>query len=109
MKLLLSGHHLELTPAMRSYVEEKLERIRRHFEQVLEIEVILALEESAEKEKRQIADINLRVKNETMRAHAEAEDVYAAIDLAVEKLDRQLARFKGKLQDHQHIPSKHLQ
>lgn len=109
MNLLITGHHLELTPALRQYVEEKMERISRHFEQVLEIEVTLALEPTADKERRQRAETNLRVKGDTLHAEAFAQDMYAAIDLMIEKLDRQVSRFKGKVQDHAKVPPKHLQ
>ncbi|MDB5796179.1 MAG: yhbN [Paucimonas sp.] len=107
MNLLITGHHLDLTPALRQYVEEKVTRLTRHFDQVIEIEVILAIEGTADKDRRQRAEINLRVKGDVLHAESEAQGLYAAIDTVVEKLDRQIARHKGKVQHHQNVPAKH--
>lgn len=109
MNLLISGHHLELTPAIRAYVEDKVERVTRHFDQIFEIEVILGLERPSDKERRQKAEVNLRVKGDTIHVESFAENIYAAIDLVVEKLDRQVIKFKGKIKNHRHEGSKYLQ
>ncbi|MDO8301141.1 ribosome hibernation-promoting factor, HPF/YfiA family [Lacisediminimonas sp.] len=109
MNLLITGHHLDLTPAIRQFVEEKVQRITRHFDQVMEIEVVLTLEENADKDKRQRAEVNVRVKGDTLHAESYAQDLYAALDSVVEKLDRQVARHKDKIKDHNNIATKHLQ
>jgi putative sigma-54 modulation protein len=109
MNLLISGHHLELTPAIRGYVETKLERVTRHFDQIIEIAVTLGVERPSEKDKRQKAEVNLRVKGDTIHVESFAENVYAAIDLLVEKLDRQVIKFKGKVKDHRYDSAKYLQ
>ena len=62
MNLTISGHHLELTPAIREYVQNKLERIKRHFDHVIDIAVILTVDKLPEKEKRQKAEITLHLK-----------------------------------------------
>jgi putative sigma-54 modulation protein len=100
MNLTISGHHLELTPAIREYVESKLSRIKRHFDDVLDITVILSVDKLTEKEKRQKAEINLRVKGKDMHAEGIAQDMYAAIDCLMDKLDRQVMKYKNKVQDH---------
>lgn len=109
MNLLITGHHLELTPTLRQYVEEKLERVTRHFDHVTEAEVILAVEGTTEKGRRQRAEVNLRVPGDTLHAECYAQDLYAAMDMVVEKLDRQLDRYKGKLRDHNNLAAKHIQ
>ncbi|GAB3545926.1 ribosome-associated translation inhibitor RaiA [Noviherbaspirillum agri] len=102
MNLIISGHHLELTPSIREYVNTKLERIRRHFDHVIDVAVILGVEKPSEKEKRQRAEVNLRLRGNVIHVESFAEDLYAAIDLLVDKLDRQVLKYKTKVQDHQH-------
>ncbi|HJV75328.1 MAG TPA: ribosome-associated translation inhibitor RaiA [Noviherbaspirillum sp.] len=108
MNLTISGHHLELTPAIRDYVEAKLERIKRHFDHVIDVAVILAVEKLPEKEKRQKAEINLRLRGKDIHVESIAEDLYAAIDTLIDKLDRQVLKHKARIQDHQHEGIKHL-
>ncbi|MBV8633697.1 MAG: ribosome-associated translation inhibitor RaiA [Burkholderiaceae bacterium] len=108
MNLTISGHHLELTPAIREYVQNKLERIRRHFDHVIDIAVILTVDKLPEKEKRQKAEINLHLRGKDLHAESIAEDLYAAIDMLIDKLDRQVIKYKCKVQDHQHQALKHL-
>lgn len=108
MNLTISGHHLELTPAIREYVTTKLERIKRHFDNVIDISVILAVDNMTEKEKRQKAEITLRLKGKDLHAQSIAEDLYAAIDMLIDKLDRQVIKHKDKLQNHQHAALKHI-
>ena len=62
MNLTISGHHLEVTPALRSYVTTKLDRITRHFDQVVDIKVLLTIENQKEKERRQRAECRIHVK-----------------------------------------------
>jgi putative sigma-54 modulation protein len=108
MNLTISGHHLELTPAIREYVETKLERIKRHFDHVIDVTVILAVEKLPEKEKRQKAEINLRLRGKDIHVESIAEDLYAAIDALIDKLDRQVLKYKTRIQDHQHEAIKRI-
>lgn len=108
MNLTISGHHLELTPAIREYVETKLERIKRHFDHVIDVAVILAVEKLPEKEKRQKAEINLRLRGKDIHVESIAEDLYAAIDTLIDKLDRQVLKYKTRIQDHQHEAIKRM-
>ena len=101
MNLIISGHHLDLTPAIREYVEAKLDRIIRHFDHVIDIAVILGVEKPSEKDKRQRAEVNLRLRGNVIHVESFAQDVYAAIDTLMDKLDRQVLKYKAKLQDHQ--------
>ncbi len=108
MNLTISGHHLEVTPAIREYVQNKLERVQRHFDQVIDISVILTVDNLTEKEKRQKAEINLRVSGKTVFAESSSQDLYAAIDTLIDKLDRQVMKHKTKVQDHGHEAIKHM-
>ena len=99
MNLTISGHHLEVTPALRSYVTTKLDRITRHFDQVVDVKVILSVEKQKEKERRQKAECNIHVRGSDMFAESAHEDLYAAVDELVDKLDRQVVRHKDRLQD----------
>ena len=101
MNLTISGHHLEVTPALRSYVMTKLDRITRHFDQVVDVKVLLSVEKQKEKEKRQRAECNVRVKGNDLFAESAHSDLYAAVDELVDKLDRIVVRHKNRLQDHQ--------
>jgi len=108
MNLIISGHHLELTPAIREYVQTKLERIKRHFDHVIDIAVILGVEKPSEKDKRQRAEVNLRLRGSVIHVESFAEDLYAAIDTLIDKLDRQVLKYKTKMQDHQHEAVKRM-
>jgi putative sigma-54 modulation protein len=108
MNLTISGHHLEVTPSIRDYLQGKLERIKRHFDQVIDIAVILTVDNLTEKEKRQKAEINLRMSGKTIHVESAAEDLYAAIDNLIDRLDRQVMKYKDKVQNHSHQAIKHL-
>ena len=88
--------------------KKKAERVIRHFDQIIDIAVILGVEQPSEKDKRQRAEVNLRVKGQVFHMDQYAEDLYAAIDLLFDKLDRQVIRHKDKLQDHRNEAIKHL-
>ena len=100
MNLTISGHHLEVTPAMREYVLTKLERIKRHFDQVVDVRMLLSIDNQKNKDKRQRAECTLRVKGSDIYADSNQPDMYAAIDDLMDKLNRQIARYKEKLQTH---------
>ena len=85
MNLTISGHHLEVTPALRMYVTEKLDRITRHFDQVVDVKVLLSIENQKEKERRQRAECNIHVKGSDLFAESAHSDLYAAVDDLVDK------------------------
>ena len=94
MNLSVSGHHLDVTPAIRTYVEAKLERVSRHFDHVIDAHVILTVDKL-----RQKAEVTLHVRGKDLHCECEEQDLYAAIDLLADKLDRQVLRYKDKLYD----------
>jgi putative sigma-54 modulation protein len=91
MNLNLTGHHVDITPAIRDYVTSKIERITRHFDHVIDVTVIL----SVEKLKRR-AEANVHVSGRDIFCETDHEDMYAAIDALVDKLDRQILKHKGR-------------
>jgi putative sigma-54 modulation protein len=95
MNLQLSGHHVDITPALRSYVETKLERLTRHFDHVIDASVVLTIEGL-----QQICECTLHVRGKDLFAEAREPDMYASIDVLVDKLDRQILKHKEKLTDH---------
>ncbi len=103
MNLIIHGHHVEVTPALRGYVEGKMERIRRHFDHLIEADVVLSVEDKL----RQCAEITLRVRGNSLHAEATDEDMYAAIDCLMDKLDRQVLRHKDRVRNHVRDPLKH--
>lgn len=95
MQIKLTGHHVDLTPALRTYVDTKFERLERHFEHVTDVHVILTVEKLRHK-----AEATLHVSGNDLFADLVSEDMYAAIDGLIDKLDRQLIKHKEKLTDH---------
>jgi putative sigma-54 modulation protein len=108
MNLTISGHHLEVTPALREYVLTKLERVTRHFDQVVDVNVLLTVEKQKEKERRQRCEVTLHVKGRDIFVEQAHEDLYAAIDQLMDKLDRQVMRHKDRTQEHHHASAKRL-
>jgi putative sigma-54 modulation protein len=109
MNLTISGHHLEVTPSLREYVVNKLDRVTRHFDQVVDINVLLTVEKLKEKERRQRAEVTLHVKGRDIYVEHSSEDLYAAIDQLIDKLDRQVCRHKDRVQDHHHATAKRIE
>jgi putative sigma-54 modulation protein len=92
MNLHLTGHHLEVTPALREYLTSKLERVKRHFDQVIDVAVVL----STEREQRK-AEATVHLSGKDLFAESQDPDMYAAIDGLIDKLDRQIVKHKEKL------------
>ena len=103
MNLQISGHHLEVTPAIRDYVTAKLERVTRHFDHVIDVNVILSVEKLKQK-----AEVTVHVRGKDIFVEADDGDLYAAIDNLVDKLDRQVVRHKDRLQNHHHEAAKRV-
>ena len=97
MQINLSGHHLDITDAIRNHVHDKFARLERHSDQIINIHVILELEKN-----RQKAEAKVHLGGAELFADAEEEDLYIAIDKLVDKLDRQLLKKKEKTVDRAH-------
>lgn len=91
MQITLTGHQLEITPALRDYVDTKMARLERHFDNIMNVHVVLSVEKLTQK-----ADANLQISGAHLAATAEHEDMYAAIDALTDKLDRQVKKHKEK-------------
>lgn len=97
MQLNITGHHVEVTPALRAYATEKIQRISRHFDQVISINLILNVEKL-----QQIAEGTINANGRTLFAAQSDMDMYAAIDGLVDKLDKQVRRYKDRITTHNH-------
>lgn len=95
MQINITGHHVDTTPALREYISGKFERLERHFDNMTNIHVILSVEKD-----RQKAEATIHVSRGNIFADSEHEDMYAAIDALIDKLDRQIKKHKEKLSDH---------
>ncbi|MEJ2610438.1 MAG: ribosome-associated translation inhibitor RaiA [Candidatus Thiodiazotropha sp.] len=95
MQINVTGHHVEVTDALKSYVDNKFERLERHFDNVINVHVILSVEKL-----RQKAEATVQVNGANVFADAVEEDLYAAIDGLTDKLDRQVIKHKEKMQNH---------
>jgi putative sigma-54 modulation protein len=95
MQINLTGRHLDITDAIRSYVQSKFERLERHFDHVTNVHVILSVEKL-----RQKAEASMHISGADVFADSEHEDMYAAIDTLVDKLDRQVLKHKEKMKNH---------
>ena len=95
MNLQISGHHLEITPAIHDYVTGKLERVTRHFDNVIDVNVILSVDKLKQK-----AVVTVHLSGKDVYVEVIDEDLYAAVDVLVDKLDRQIQKHKQRVQDH---------
>lgn len=102
MNLTITGHHVEVTQAIRDYVSGKLDRVTRHFDNVTSITVILSVEKLQQK-----AEATVHVRGKDIFVESDNGDMYAAIDSMIDKLDRQVIKYKQKNQDHSHEALKH--
>jgi putative sigma-54 modulation protein len=95
MQLNLTGHHVDISSALRDYVIEKLGRLERHYDHVTNVNVVLTVEKQQQK-----AEASVNVSKGQLFADASSDDMYAAIDALIDKLDRQILKHKEKLTDH---------
>jgi len=102
MKLIIRSHHLEVTPSIKIHLEEKLQLIKKHFDQIIQINAGLGVKKAHEKELRQTAELSLHLMGKDLFAVAHHKDLYQAIDLAVAKLDKQIIKVKEKVKNHHH-------
>ena len=93
MNLHLTGHHVDITPAIRDYVTSKLARINRHFDHVIDVNVIMTVEKLDQK-----IEANVHLSGKDIHVQSSEEDMYAAIDSLIDKLDRQVVRHKERFQ-----------
>ncbi len=97
MQINLTGHHIDLTDSLRNYVNEKMSRLERHFDKVEDTHVVLKLEKL-----KHIAEATVNMRGNKVFAESVEDDMYAAIDSLVDKLDRQVKKHKEKITNHLH-------
>jgi len=95
MQINLSGHHVEITEALREYVNTKFAKLERHFDHINNVHAVLTVEKL-----NQIAEATVHLNGTEVHAKAENSDMYASIDALVDKLDRQILKYKGKITQH---------
>jgi len=95
MNLKISGHHLDVTPAIHSYIEEKMARISRHFDQVMDVDIILSVNKLDQK-----AEAKVHLSGKDLYCESIDADMYAAIDGLADKLDRVVLKHKERLVNH---------
>lgn len=102
MQLDITGHNLDVTPLLNNYINDKVTRLKRHFDQVLNIHMILEVQKHNNK-----AEASLNVSGNHIFADASGHDMYAAIDALADKLDRQILKHKEKLRSHRRREGSH--
>ncbi|WP_106182975.1 ribosome hibernation-promoting factor, HPF/YfiA family [Candidatus Pandoraea novymonadis] len=107
MNIKISGHHLDITPALRQYITNKLDQVIRHYDQVIDVNVLLSIDNHKEKGKRQNARITVHLKGKEIFIESFDENMYSAINMLIDKLHHQIIQHKTKLQEHQHPKIKH--
>lgn len=95
MNINFTGHQIDLTDALRNFAEEKFSKLSRHFDRITQINVVFGVEKI-----NQTAEATIHVPGTNLHAKAEAADVYAAVDLVIDKLKTQLTKYKEKLTNH---------
>ena len=95
MQLNLSGHHLDITSAIRQHTSDKLTKIKHHFDNVMNVNMILEVQKDLQK-----AEATIHVSGADLFAKAESNDMYASIDQLINKLDSQIIKHKEKLHNH---------
>ncbi len=100
MNLQLTGRHLEITPAIREYTTGKFGKIKRHFDNVIDVKIILSVEKLKQK-----AEATVHISGKDVFVECENENLYTAIDSLVSKLDRQVIKHKEKISARRHDDS----
>ncbi len=95
MQINITGHHVDITEALRNYTSEKMAKLERHFDHVTNVHVILTVEKQAQK-----AEATVHVSGADLFAQHQTEDMYASLDGLVDKLDRQIIKHKEKISNH---------
>ncbi|MFT5760291.1 MAG: putative sigma-54 modulation protein [Alteromonadaceae bacterium] len=95
MQINLTGHHVDITTSLRDYINNKFTKLERHFDHISNVHVVLTVEKL-----NQIAESTVHLKGTEIHAKAENTDMYASIDALIDKLDRQILKYKGKITQH---------
>ncbi len=99
MNIVVSGKHIELTDALKGYAHEKFSKLETFFDHILRVDVTLTVEDTKAKEERYTCDVTVSANGMVLPAKVTAVDLYASIDLCLEKIERQIKRFNEKLKE----------
>ena len=102
MNLILSGRGVQLDDRLRQYATDKLSHVERFYDRIIKMEVELRRERTSRRTDRHRVEVTVKTPRETLRAHGEGVDHFAAIDIAADRLETQIKRFKSRLRDHAH-------
>ena len=102
MDVVVRGHNLELTGGLKAHAQEKFGKLDKYFENIQEIRVELLANDTKAEDKRQVAQITIFVAGSIIRAEVSSRDMYAAMDLAHDKLEKQLTKYKEKLKSRRY-------
>ncbi|MFA5479257.1 MAG: ribosome-associated translation inhibitor RaiA [Candidatus Muiribacteriota bacterium] len=97
MQIIISGQNFNLTDSLKQHTEEKLSKLKKYFEQINETDVVFHVEDSKEKEKKHSVEVTIWANGTTLHAEESAQDLYSSVDLVVDKLERQIKKYKEKL------------
>jgi len=100
MNIIIHSHHVEVTPAIKLHLEEKIKVIKKHFEKIIQVNASLTVDKAHEKELRQKAELSIHAMGKDFFAQAHDVDLYQAIDQAAIKLDKQILKIKEKTKNH---------
>ncbi len=100
MQIVTNGRNIELTDAIKSYVQQKVSRLEKHFDFILEVHVILEVEKNPRISANQLAEATVHVTGAVIRVEAASENLYASIDKLVDKIERSVQKHKSKLMSH---------
>jgi putative sigma-54 modulation protein len=102
MEVSIFTRNMELTPRLKEYVEHKVEKLDRYLPSVDEVRIELKVQNTRSANHRQIAQMTVRVRGALLRSEEHSNDMFTSIDMALDKMYRQIARYKGKRQDRWH-------
>jgi putative sigma-54 modulation protein len=109
MKVIINSNHLEVTPALKEHLTDKLSVIKKHFDQIIQVSATFFVEKAHEKELRQTCEISFHAFGKDLFAQSHHGDLYKAIDLTIDKLDKQILKLKEIAKNHHHpISAKHI-
>ncbi len=103
LHVIVQGKHMAVTPALRDYAQEKLGRITRYFDQIQEAQVALSVERRGNLGRAQVVEVTVRGDGVLLRGEEASEDMYASIDLVIEKLKKQIAKYRSKFIDRRRL------
>ena len=101
MKIIVSARHFDLTQPLKEFAHEKLSQLKKYFDQVIEVDLVLRVQEKKGK-KHELAEATLWANGAVLHADADTTDMYASIQAVIDKLEKQLKRYKQKLRDNRH-------